>query len=514
MTDHKRILNAILDNLPAVVYLKDPDGCYALTNPGMEQLLNLPRDEIIGKTDFDIFPAETATILHENDLRVLSGKGQTCEEETLPAEGTPRTFITHRFPVLGDRGEVDFVGGVSCETTDRKRCESDVIMESLQQGQAQFRQMAEALPQLVWVTAADGSNEYFNRKWYDYTGIDPDIQRQEYLSLTVHPDDYQRTVDRWNYSLRTGEAYEVEYRLRQGSDGSYRWFLGRALPFRDVEGRINRWFGTCTDIEAQKQAEENLKLALEELTRSNRELEQFAYVASHDLQEPLRMVASYVRLIGERYRGKLDQKADIYIDFAEEGAKRMQELIDDLLAFSRVARSANFQPVDFNEIFAAATENLSRKIEATGAEVTSEVLPVVTGDKNQLMELLQNLIDNAIKYRKPDTPPLVRVSSRKTEGHWEFSIRDNGIGIEPQYFGRIFLIFQRLHTREAYLGTGIGLASCKKIIERHHGRIWVDSEPGEGSSFHFTLPADESWVNPEERSNPVKTALGTGEEDG
>ena len=227
----------------------------------------------------------------------------------------------------------------------------------------------------------------------------------------------------------------------------------------------------------------------DELARSNKELEQFAYVASHDLQEPLRMVSSYCQLLARRYQGKLDKDADEFIVFAVDGAKRMQQLIQDLLIYSRVGtRGKEHAPTDCNAVIRRVLLNLKIAIEESGAVVTHDQMPTVMADEGQLGQLLQNLIGNAIKYRKKGIKPEIRVEGKAHKEGWLFSVRDNGIGIDPQHFNRLFIIFQRLQTREEYAGTGIGLAVCKKIVERHGGRIWIESKPEEGSTFYFTIP--------------------------
>src|SRR2546425_815798 len=232
----------------------------------------------------------------------------------------------------------------------------------------------------------------------------------------------------------------------------------------------------------------DLRKLITELERSNKELEQFAYVASHDLQEPLRMVSSYTQLLERRYGDKLDDKGRTFIAYAVDGATRMQRLINDLLEFSRVStRGKPMQPVDVNRVLGAVRANLSVAIREADALVTSDELPTVVADETQLVQLLQNLVGNAIKFRGGERPH-VHVSAQPAATECVFAVRDNGIGIAPEYFERIFVIFQRLHARGEYPGTGIGLAVCRRIVERHGGRIWVESAPGQGSTFYFALP--------------------------
>jgi signal transduction histidine kinase/DNA-binding LacI/PurR family transcriptional regulator len=259
--------------------------------------------------------------------------------------------------------------------------------------------------------------------------------------------------------------------------------------YEALRGQISSALKGALLLQERKQAEEALARQAQELARSNVDLQHFAYVASHDLQEPLRMVKSYLQLLERRYKGQLDEDADEFIAFAVDGAERMRILIDDLLQYSRVTTHGKpFAPTDCTAALDHALSNLKVAVEESGAVVTHGGLPTVLADDVQLPQLFQNLIGNAIKFRKSDTPPQVHVGVEHKAGEWLFSVQDNGIGIDPKHFERIFLIFQRLHSREEYEGTGIGLAVCKRIVERHGGRIWVESEPGKGSTFSFTIP--------------------------
>jgi light-regulated signal transduction histidine kinase (bacteriophytochrome) len=275
-----------------------------------------------------------------------------------------------------------------------------------------------------------------------------------------------------------------------GHDGTPRIYLSVKFPLYAAEGDVYALCGIATDITERKRYEEALRAATRELRRSNKELEQFAYVASHDLQEPLRIISSYLQLLERRYRHELGPDGQEFIGFAVEGARRMQHLINDLLAYSRLGtRGTVLRPTAAAKAVQRALGNLQAVIEESQAVVTVGDLPVVTGDEGQLAQLFQNLLSNAIKFRRPGQAPHVDVSAERCEDGWRFAVRDDGIGIDAAHLDRIFFIFQRLHLQEEYPGTGIGLALCKRIVERHGGRIWVESEPGRGATFFFTLNA-------------------------
>lgn len=260
--------------------------------------------------------------------------------------------------------------------------------------------------------------------------------------------------------------------------------------FQDANESLRQLNETLEQRVEERTAE--LQERSEELSRSNAELQQFAYVASHDLQEPLRMITSYTQLLARRYGDRLDAEAKEFINYAVDGANRMQTLINDLLKYSRLdSRGREFGPADCAAACRAARANLKVAIEEKRADVSAGDLPVVYGDEVQLAQLFQNLIGNALKYSRPEEPPEISIEAQRTGDEWVFSVADNGIGIEQQYLDRIFQVFKRLHGRETYSGTGIGLAICKRIVERHGGRMWVESEPGTGSKFYFAIPYRE-----------------------
>lgn len=349
---------------------------------------------------------------------------------------------------------------------------------------SQFSILTDTVPEIIWTANPDGYKDYFNNNWYKYTGLDYDNSKGWKWKDIIHPDDVKKTIDKWNNSIITGENYEAIYR-KKDKDGTFNWFLGRALPLRDDEGKIVKWFGTSTNIDAQKKAEE-------ELERSNHELQQFAFISSHDLQEPLRVVTSYIQLLSKKYKHKIDKEADEFIGYAVDGVTRMQSLIDDLQSYSNVIqKDIKLSQVNINDILERAIERIKPEIEESNALITHENLPVITADESQLVILFENLLSNSIKYciKQPE----IHIGAELKYGEWLFHFKDNGIGIEREYYDKIFLIFQRLHNRTKYQGTGMGLAICKKIVERHKGNIWVKSDPGEGSIFYFTIPS----INPQ-----------------
>jgi PAS domain S-box-containing protein len=375
------------------------------------------------------------------------------------------------------RASVDKEGEVVCrailsDISERKRMEG-----ALQESEEKYRVLFKSFP--LGITVADNSGRILeaNVESERLLGLSQDEHQGRYVSgpewQIIRPDGSPMPAEEYA-SVRALQENRLIKDVEMGivkPDETVTWINVTATPLMD-----DRVVITYNDIT--------------ELKRSNEELEQFAYVISHDLREPARMVKSYLELLESRYQGQLDEKADMFIYHAVDGAERMQEMINALLDLSRIGtRGEEPAPTDAEAVLDRTLNVLERAIEEAEADVTHDSLPTVMADKAQLAQVFQNLIANAIKFRRDDVPPHVHISAEREGDEWVFSVADNGIGIDPKQADRIFQIFQRLHTQEEYEGTGIGLALCKRIVERHGGRIWVESEVGEGSTFTFTLPA-------------------------
>jgi PAS domain S-box-containing protein len=382
---------------------------------------------------------------------------------------------------------------------ERNVSEAEVALQRLVAAEAKYRGVIDAAPDAIVIVTREGTIDLVNRQAELLFGYSRDDLLGQSVELLIPGRFHDRHGDhraRYEAHPQTrpmGVGLELHGRHRSGREFPVEISLSPMWP----EGEF-LVTAVIRDVTDRKRTEQQLRQTADllarqttELARSNEELERFAYIASHDLQEPLRMVASYTQLLARRYRGKLDEDADEFIGYAVSGANRMQQLIRDLLEYSRVGtRGGAFELVDCGEIVAQVLGDLAAAIGETDATVVTGALPTVRADRSQLRQLFQNLIGNALKYRS-DAPPVVRIDADRKGDEWHFTVRDNGIGIAPEYAERIFVVFQRLHTQAEYPGTGIGLAICKRIVERHGGRIWVESVAGEGTTFHFTLPVQE-----------------------
>jgi len=457
------------------------EGKIADVNQATELVTGVAREQLIG-SDFSTYFTEPEEVRKVYEQVLARGSIRNHPLVIRDISGKLTDVLYNATVFKSDAGEVEGIFAAARDVTERKRAEL-----AHHESEDAFRTLAELVPQLVWISTRDDLGIYFNQRWVDYTGLTLEESYGKGWYTAFHLEGRQPALDPWTGKVTIGNTYRFESRLR-ARDGHDHWFLTNRVPLTDGAGRVLRWFGTCTDIEDLKRSEVALRKMTADLARSNADLEQFAYVASHDLQEPLRMVASFTQLLGQRYKGKLDADADEFIGFAVDGAHRMQALVNDLLSYSRVGtRGKELAAVNLEQVLQLVLTNLQLRLEESGGQVTHDPLPTVLGDDTQLWQVLQNLVGNAVKFHGSE-PPRVHVSAQEIEGEWQFAVRDNGIGIEPQFAKRIFLVFQRLHSRAEYPGTGLGLAIAKKIIERHDGRIWMESEPGKGSTFYFSLP--------------------------
>jgi PAS domain S-box-containing protein len=470
-------------------------------NLAAERVIRLPLTELIGKPGFTsqlpcINEDGSPLTPEERPTRITVRSGQPLYDKVLgirrPDGSTTWLSVNTGFLRRGD--DPDYYGIVSTvgDITARKDAEA-----ALRESEERFRLTFELAGSGIAHVDMQGRFVRANPSLCDLLGYaEAELVGRSVKDIS-HPEDRDITDvsrDRMRAGLMRSFSMEKRY-LRK--DGEVVWVDLTATVVRDVDGRPLHDIAIFDDITERKgreadlhQAHAELRRAHDELARSNAELEQFAYVASHDLQEPLRMVSSYTQLLGRRYGERLDGDAREFMAYIVDGAARMKQLIEDLLAYSRVGtRGREFRPVDVEAALRRALMNLKNAIDESSAAVTNDPLPKLRGDDMQLAQLFQNLIGNALKFRSPSVPR-VHVSCTEIGEAWEFGVSDNGIGIDPQYFERIFMVFQRLHNKTEYPGTGIGLAICKKVVERHGGRMWVTSQPDQGTTFHFTLPKE------------------------
>jgi PAS domain S-box-containing protein len=468
------------------------DGRMGIFNDAFCKLTGYSKEEL---SDFDALQLTPPEWLEREkvffDELKETGQPVHYEKEYIRKDGShvPIEVLVHL--LRDDAGQPKQYYGFFTDITEKKKMDFK-LQESLER----FRLSEEKLlitdfafkssitPQAI--VSLDGIitqvNESFVKTWgYD---SEDELIGKPISEIHANPNEFDAIIS----TIKMNGLWIGEYEARK-KDGSSFIVLAQKSSVLDQDGKQIAIYTSDTDITARKNAETELKSTLVNLSRSNRDLEQFAYVASHDLQEPLRMVSSYVKLLERRYKDKLDADADDFINFAVDGSVRMQNLINDLLLFSRVhTRGKEFDISNFEEIFDAATKNLGRQVEDTNATITHDPLPTIMADRVQMVQVLQNLISNGLKFHREEEAPRIHVSAKETDDEWIISVQDNGIGIEAQYYDRLFIIFQRLNEKDKYPGTGIGLAICKRIIERHGGRIWLESEPGIGSTFFFTIP--------------------------
>jgi PAS domain S-box-containing protein len=517
-------LAAIVRSSDDAIIGKTTEGIITSWNRGAEKIYGYTESEMVGQPITRLIPPA-----HPNDVPQILAKlkaGIYIEHyETVRCRKDGRLVDVSLAvsPIRDADGRVVAASTIARDVTERKEAEA-----ALKESEKRYRIVADNTYDWEFWLSPDRQFLYSSPSCRQVTGhaTEEFVRDPDLLYRIIHPEDREHFM-RHDQQVVAGKVPgEAEFRILLGDKG-VRHIHHVCQPVFDDEGQYLGKRGSNRDITERKEAEEALRRAHEELemrveertrqlkkanerlevevmerrraeadlslrsqelARSNADLEQFAYVASHDLQEPLRMVASYLQLLEKRYMDKLDQDANEFIEFAVDGAKRMQVLITDLLVYSRIGTQGRpFRPVNCEEALERAMRNLQLAVKESGAHITHDPLPSVWGDDMQLTQLFQNLIGNAIKFRG-DAPPRICIGAEPEGDFFRFSIKDNGIGIEPHHLERIFMVFQRLHSRSAYAGTGIGLAICKKIVERHGGEIRVASEPGQGTTFYFSIP--------------------------
>lgn len=474
----KNLLGAIVDSTDDAISSQDLNGIVTSWNKGAEHLMGYTSEEMIGTSVMRLVPEEHRDEAIDIMERVRRGESiDLYETVRRHKDGRMIDVSVMISPMRNSQGEIVGASRIARDITERRNAQ-----RALQDSEARFRQLANSMPQMVFSTSADGFTDYYNQRWYEFTGDDRNVFGPISWEPLVHPDDLPVLHQGWMDAFRRGETFKYQLRLRDRKENRWRWFMGAAVPARDEHGNVVRWYGSTTDIDEQKRREE-------ELRRANQDLEQFAFSASHDLQEPLRTIMIYSELLMFRHGDRFEGESREFLEFLRNAASRMELLVRDLLAYTQVSRiEAPHERTDAGEALAAALENLQGTVEEGGAQVSAGPLPSLPVDSTHLRQLFQNLVGNAVKYRSPHRIPEVRIEAQRRNESWVFSVKDNGIGISPEYKEHIFGLFKRLHSGAEYSGTGIGLAICQRIVERYNGRIWVESEPGEGSTFYFSLP--------------------------
>lgn len=490
-------LRLVLNELSAFAALLSPDFTIVEMNRPALDAMGVTTDEVVGKPFMDIsawtYSPLTVEKIREALEQAKQGKVQRFDVEAQVVGGRRIVVDLVIAPIRDEAGNIEYLVPSGIDITERSYHEKEMsdLADLLELERERLAQIISTVPAIVYESKGNpaiGQRTVFVSQYAETMLGYPlsDWLDPNFTTRYIHPDDLAHVIEEVTVMWQQGGMGLIEFRgLTSAGDTIY--IEARANIYHGKDG-VSGVVGMLTDITERKRVEQAVRNYAKELNRSNAELEQFAYVASHDLQEPLRMVGSYLQLIEQRYGERLDGDALEFIEYAVDGANRMKKLIQDLLTFSRVQRSnTQFHLLDMNGVFTQAKRNLQFVIDETQAEVTTDPLPTtIRGNEPQLVQLFQNLIGNAIKFRG-NKVPCVHISVHEQDENWAFTVADNGIGIESKYVERIFVIFQRLHSREQYEGTGIGLAICRKIVEQHRGHIRAESIFGEGTTFHFTI---------------------------
>ncbi len=485
LRESEQLYRAIGESIDYGIWICDPDGNNTYASESFLKMVGLTQEQC---SEFG-----WGEVLHPEDSQrtiaawkecVRTGGTWNIEHRFKGVDGNWHPVLARGIPVKNEHGEIIYWAGINLDISQLRETEEElnkfgeklnIALENANIGTWDW----ELVTDIIVV------DERIN-KIFGFEAGTSSISYNDFERCLID-EDIPHTREAIRRTLNDNIPFETVYRIRN-SRGDFNYISSKAVLKKDDAGKPLKMTGVCYDVTAMQKGTEKVLLKLnEELLRSNKDLQQFAYVASHDLQEPLRMVSSFTQMLAQRYEDKLDKDGQEYIRFAVEGSKRMYELINGLLAYSRVqTKGKEFTRVNMNDVVDKVAKNLKLKISESQAKINVRKLPVLYADEHQMTQLIQNLIENGMKFISHQ--PVISVSSKSDQNQHIISVKDNGIGIEPQYFERIFMIFQRLHLKEEYGGTGIGLAICKRIVERHGGKIWVESEPGKGTTFSFTIP--------------------------
>lgn len=450
---------------------------------GCSRLYGFTHEEALGRVSHKLLKTQFPEPLDKIHAKLR--KNGRWEGELTHIRGDGKAIVVASLWILRDRSKTPAVLEIGSDITRLKEAE-----EALRRNEEQLRvaTMAAEIGVWSWKSGTDGVSVSSN--WRRLYGVETEAKVTfRTWHDAIHPEDRDRAVAELNAVKPENPEFSFEYRVLN-PDGTIRWIVDRGRAQFDSSGKATEMAGINLDISKRKRAEEALLRTTQELARSNKDLESFAYVASHDLQEPLRNIAGFLQLLEQKSASQLDDKAKQYIQFAVDGSKRMHQMITDLLFYSKVSlQPIELQPINLREPLEQAMASIRKSIDDSEATILVGDLPSVRADATQMLQIFQNLLGNAIKFRS-ERPIEIEVSAQREKNFWKLRIKDNGIGFEMEQQNRIFQVFQRLHSRQKYAGSGIGLSICKRIIERHGGNIWVESKPDMGSTFHFTLPAD------------------------